>query len=84
MGHPRGGYYLTYQGHGIYYNQPYTNQPFQGAWNYMEKNRLPFLVTLNFPNLLKLTNDPLSRDPMRLVVPANLPSEIPKFEGKSG
>ena len=28
MGHTRGGYYPTDQGHGIYYNQPYVNQPF--------------------------------------------------------
>ena len=35
MGHERGGYYLTSQGHILYHNHHYMNQPFQGAWNQM-------------------------------------------------
>ena len=29
-------------------------------------------------------NDPISHDPAWLAVPTKLPSDIPKFEGKSG
>ena len=50
----------------------------------MEKPKIPFLATLNFPNLLKLTNNLVSHDPMWPIVPAKIPSDIPKFEGKNG
>ena len=50
----------------------------------MEQPRLPFLATLNMPNLLKLTNDTVAHDLMWLVVPTKLPSDIPKFKGKNG
>ena len=60
------------------------NQPFQGAGNQMAQPRLPFLATLNLPNLLNLSNDLVSHDPMWSVVPAKLPLDIPKFEGKNG
>ena len=84
MPHTGGDYYSTGQGHGIYYDQTYMNQPFQGAWNQMAQRILSFLATLNFPDLLKLTNDPVSHDLMWLVVPSKIPSDILKFEGKSG
>ena len=50
----------------------------------MEQPSLPFLSTLNFPDLSKLTNDLVSHDPMWSVVPAKNPSGIPNFEVKSG
>ena len=50
----------------------------------MAQLRIPFLDMLNFPYYLKLTNDHVSHDSMSRVVPAKLPSNIPKFEGKSG
>ena len=31
MGQMGGGYYLTRQGHGVYNNQTYVNQPYKGA-----------------------------------------------------
>ena len=60
------------------------NQPFQGAWNQMAQPAIPFLATLYFPDISKSTNDHVSHDSMWRVVPAKLPSNIPKFEGKSG
>ena len=50
----------------------------------MAQPRLPFLATLNLPDLSKLTNDPVSHASMWPVVPAKLPSDILKFEVKSG
>ena len=84
MGQVGGGYYPTGQGHSIQNKQPYMNQSYQGPWNQMETHRIPFIATLNLPDLSKLTNDPGSHDLMWLVVPANLPFDIPKFEGKNG
>ena len=77
-----GGYYV--QGHGIYNSQPYMNQNYQGAWHRPAQPRLPFLATLNLPNLLRLMNDPVSHDLACPVIPNKLPSDIPKFEGKVG
>ena len=55
-----GGYYG--QGHGIYSNQPYMNKKYQGVWNRPTQPRLPFLETLNLPDLSRLMNDPVSHD----------------------
>jgi hypothetical protein len=41
----------------------------------------PFLVTLDFPYLSCLTNDPILHDPLWLAIPAKLPSDMPKFDG---
>ena len=62
-----GGYYG--QGHGIYSNQPYMNQNYQGAWHRPNQPRLPFLTTLNLLDLLRLMNDLVSHDPAWPVVP---------------
>jgi hypothetical protein len=50
----------------------------------MSQPRLPFLATLNLPNLVKLMNDLVSQNPTWPLVPTKLPSDIPKFEGKNG
>ena len=84
MGQMGGGYYLTVQGHGVYNNKPYVNQPYQGAWNQMPKSRIPFLVMLNLPDLLILTNDLVSHNLTWSVVPAKIPLDIPKIEDKTG
>ena len=75
-----GGYYG--QGHGIYSSQPYMNQNYQGAWHRLTQPRLPFLATLNLPDLSRLMNDTVSHDPAWPAVPTKLPSNTPKFEGK--
>ena len=48
----------------------------------MSKPRLPFLATLNLPDLSRLKNDPVAHDPTWLVIPSNILSDIPKFKGK--
>ena len=77
-----GGYYPTSQGHGVYNNQPYANQSYQGAWNQPDQPRLPFLATLNLPDLLRLKNDLVSDESAWPTVPTKIPSDIPKFEDK--
>ena len=41
-------------------------------------------MTLNLPNFLRLTNDPIAHDPAWPAVPTKLPLDIPKFERKPG
>ena len=71
-------------GHGGYGNQTYMNQNYQGAVHQPTHPRLPFLATLNLPDLSILTNDPVAHDPAWPDVPTKLPSDIPKSEGKPG
>ena len=82
MGQMGGGYYD--QGHGFYSNQPYMNQNYQGAWNRPAQPRLPFLATLNLPDLQRLMNDPVSHNLAWKIVPNKIPSDISNFEGKAG
>jgi hypothetical protein len=52
---------------------------------YPQVNRqLPFLATLDLPDLSRLTNDPIFYSLVWPAIPAKLPSDIPKFDGKSG
>ena len=41
----------------------------------------PFLSSLNLPDLVKVTNDPIYHDPWWPPMPTKLPFDIPKFEG---
>jgi hypothetical protein len=45
---------------------------------------MPYLASLNIPYLTKLMNDPILHDPTWPNMPTKIPSDIPKFEGKSG
>jgi hypothetical protein len=45
--------------------------------------KIPYLDSLNIPDLSKLTNDPILHDPTCPAMPTKLPSDIPKFEGKA-
>jgi hypothetical protein len=45
---------------------------------------LPFLVTLDFPDLSRFTNDPIAHNPSWSTMPSKLPSDIPKFDDKLG
>ena len=76
-----GGYYG--QGHGLYSNQPYMNQNYQGVWHRPAQPRIPFLATLKLPDLLRLMNDLVSHDLAWLAISNKLPLDIPKFEGKA-
>ena len=62
---------------------PYMNQHYERAWHRPAQPRLPFLATLNLPDLSRLMNDHVSHDPAWPVVPTKVPSDIPKFEGKA-
>jgi hypothetical protein len=46
--------------------------------------QLPFLATLDFPDLSGILNDPIRHSPQWPVIPAKLPLDIPKFDGKVG
>jgi hypothetical protein len=84
----QGGPYNPKQGHGSYQNLGWTVVPqaqyFLGAWGQMPQPRLPFLASLNLPDLSKLMNDSMSHDPTWPPVPTKLPLDIPKFEGNTG
>ena len=56
---------------------------FQQNWNMVQPPKIPFLATLNFPNLSKLINDPIMNSLAWPPIPTRLPSDIPKFEGKA-
>ena len=52
---------------------------------YPQVNRqLPFLATLDLPDLSRILNDPIRHSPQWPTIPAKLPSDIPKFDGKVG
>ena len=52
---------------------------------YPHVNRqLPFLVTLDLPDSSRILNDPILHSLHWPVIPAKLPSNSPKFDGKSG
>ena len=70
-GQTGGGYYG--HGHGGYGNQSYVNQIYQGASHRPVQPRIPFLSTLNFPNLLRLMTDMVSYDPAWPAVPMKAP-----------
>jgi len=78
-----------------YFRQPstFTNpwHSFQNVWSSTQIGwspqgppRLPFLATLNLPDISKLTNDPIRYNPIWPLVLTKLPLDIPKFEGKNG
>jgi hypothetical protein len=46
--------------------------------------QLPFLATLDLPDLSRSLNDPIYHSPQWPIIPAKLPYDIPKFNGKSG
>lgn len=54
------------------YAQPSLNQ------------QLPFMATLELPDLSRLTNDPIAYAPWWLAILHKLPSDIPKFNGNTG
>jgi hypothetical protein len=54
-------------------------------YQFPQVNRqLPFLATLDLPDLSRILNDPILHSPYWLVIPIELPSDIPKFDGRSG
>ena len=45
--------------------------------------QLPFLATLELPDVSKLTNDPILHNPYWPPVPTKIPGDCPKFDGKA-
>jgi hypothetical protein len=45
--------------------------------------QMPYLASLNIPDLSKLTNDPIFHTPTWPAMLTKLPSDMPKFEGKA-
>ena len=72
---------MPYGGSGIYGNQ-YTYA--QNTQNPFAPTKLPFLATLELPNLSKLMNDPIQHHPACPPVSVKIPTYIPKFDGKTG
>jgi hypothetical protein len=61
-----------------------TGLPLQ-SHQYPHLNRqLPFLATLDLPNLSRILNDLIRHSPQWPAISAKLPSDIPKFDGKPG
>jgi hypothetical protein len=54
------------------------------SWIMMQQPRIPFLENHSFPYLSKLMNDLVCQDPNWPPVTTELPSDVPKFEGKVG
>jgi hypothetical protein len=46
--------------------------------------QLLFLATLDLPDLCRILNDPILHSPYCPVIPTKLPSNIPKFDSRSG
>jgi hypothetical protein len=61
-----------------------TGVPMPHQYHLQINRQLHFLATLDLPDLSRLTNDPIFHSPVWPVIPAKLPSNIPKFDGKSG
>jgi hypothetical protein len=54
----------------------------QQNWNSVQPPKIPFLATLNMPDLSKLINDPIRHSPAWPPILTKLPFDILKFEGK--
>jgi hypothetical protein len=61
-----------------------TGVPMPHQYHSQINQQLPFLATLDLPDLSQLTNDPISHSPVWPVIPAKLPSDILKFDGNLG
>jgi hypothetical protein len=54
-------------------------------YQFPQVNRqLPFLATLDLSDLSRILNDPIFHYPYWPIIPAKLPSDIPKFDGRVG
>ena len=52
---------------------------FQQNWNSVQPLKIPFLATLNLPNLSKLINDPIRNSSAWPPIPTKLPSDLPSM-----
>lgn len=73
----------------MHHSTPYIGGPHSWsgaspAYDPFSQLQNPFLSSLDLPDFVKLTNDPICHDPWWPPMPTKLPSDIPKFEGKTG
>jgi hypothetical protein len=61
-----------------------TGVPMPHQYHPQVNRQLPFLSTMDLLDLSQLKNDPILHFPFWRVIPAKLPSNIPKFDGKPG
>jgi len=61
-----------------------TGVPMPHQYHPQINQQLPFLATLDLPDLSQLTNDLIFYSPVWPIIPAKLPSDILKFDGKYG
>jgi hypothetical protein len=59
-----------------------TGLPPQSHHHPHVNRQLPFLATLDLLDLSRILNDLIHHSPQWPMIPAKLPSEIPKFDGK--
>ena len=76
----------TYSGMPYVISRLYSNQyPYnQNTQNPFAPTKLPFLATLELPYLSKLMNDPIRHQFAWPPVLVKIPTDIPKFDGKTG
>jgi hypothetical protein len=59
-----------------------TRLPPQSHYYPHVNRQLPFLATLDLPDLSRILNDPIRHSPQWPTISEKLPSDIPKFDGK--
>jgi hypothetical protein len=76
---PRSSHYMqtTYGPTGLSTGLPPKNHQYPHV-----NLQLPFLFPLDILGLSRILNDPIFHSPQWPVIPAKLPSDIPKFDGK--
>jgi hypothetical protein len=62
----------------------HTGLPLQNYQFPQVNKQFPFLATLDLPDLSRILNDPILHSPYWPFIPSKLPSDIPKFDGRSG
>ena len=72
---------MPYGGFGLNANRYPFNQPTQNSF---APTKLQFLETLELPDLSKLTNNSIRHHFAWPPVPIKIPTDIPKFDGKTG
>ena len=86
-----------HQGMYPYVNNTYPRMPYDGSrmnvnqhpFNQLTQSqfaptKLPFMATLEFPKLSKLTNNPIQHYFTWPSVPVKIPTDIQKFDGRTG
>jgi hypothetical protein len=79
IGHNHGYYQNPVQQPNFSWQPGASQTPGSFFPSYNQQPKLPFLETLNLPDLTRLLNDPICHDPRWLPILTKLPSDIPRF-----